>query len=161
MKYFSVVALTIFLVSCGDPSLKINNDKSGEYPTLDRTDTLAGIDKNKNQVRDDIELYISKQGYGAKQKKAAMQFAKAYQAIVTANLSDKTAFEKVKLQRERASSCLLSMEMLDIEDSQYLVSEDLVAITANTKKRLIALLNFDQKLDGMSWELKDDGVCDE
>ncbi len=34
-------------------------EKSGQIPSLDRTNTLLGIDANNNGVRDDIEAYIN------------------------------------------------------------------------------------------------------
>ena len=36
--------------------------KVSEYSKLDRTNILAGIDKDANRIMDDINLYISKQG---------------------------------------------------------------------------------------------------
>lgn len=96
IKYFTIVVFAILLAACGDPSLKTNTDKSGNYPVLDRTDTLAGIDSNKNGVRDDIELYISSQNYDEQHKKTALQMAFVINSMITVDLNNKSEYKKSK-----------------------------------------------------------------
>ena len=57
--------LPIFLlIACG-------NDSS-EPPSLDRTDTIGGVDADKNGIRDDIDTYIKKTYPNYEQKKAVI-----------------------------------------------------------------------------------------
>lgn len=49
---------------------------SGEYPILDRTETLGGIDADKNGIRDDIDRIIASKPYTERQQKAVEQSAR-------------------------------------------------------------------------------------
>ena len=56
-------------------------EASGSLPSLDRTDSISGIDANANGVRDDIEQYIEKKYAEPSQRAAAMQTASSCSAV--------------------------------------------------------------------------------
>jgi len=138
-------------------------ESSGKYPVLDRTDTLAGVDADKNGIRDDIDLYISKQEYSEKQKKAAQQKARVSHKVMTIDLKDKKAVAKLQDEFNRASACLFQMSYgQDGEISGPSVAVEIANLYANTKKRVKARMAFNHTFDGTTFS-PDDYVdpCDD
>ena len=50
-------------------------EDEGKIPKLERTDSIAGIDKDRNGIRDDIDTYILKNYKNEVQRKAVLQYA--------------------------------------------------------------------------------------
>ncbi|MBA4266836.1 MAG: hypothetical protein C0453_17305, partial [Comamonadaceae bacterium] len=66
--------------------------KSG-LPVLDRTPMLGGIDSNGDGVREDIAEYIEHKYTDPAQRRAAMQVARAYQAMLLVDTGDAVALQ--------------------------------------------------------------------
>jgi len=127
-------------------------EDSGKYPVLDRTDTLAGIDENKNGIRDDIDLYISKQGFAPEQEKAIRQEAAVMQRSVTIDVKDKKALAKLQTDSGISMACLSYTKFGEngsVRGSSLAL--DIESLTANTKKRLKNYLAYNHTLDGSVW----------
>ena len=126
-------------------------ETSGDLPTLDRTDTIGGIDANANGVRDDIEAIITKKYTQLDQRAAAMQKAKALQAILLVDPNDKSAVKAASLRSSKSGSCLFKKfnPLSDpLNPLAAIVSREIESLTTNTKKRLKAYLAYGQALDG-------------
>ncbi len=83
-------------------------------PTPDKTEndsTVAGIDKNNNGIRDDVELAIFKKYPNDKKSRAAaLQFVKAEQLYLTKVVNTET-WKAVAEETGRAQLCTLDARM--------------------------------------------------
>ena len=131
----------------------------GAIPLLDRTHTLGGIDEDKKDgIRDDIELYIDV--HYSKQRAPARQLAAALQASLLVDHADPEAVGAVALEIARAVDCVdrSGFKIKNKPDDPDILDE-LQALTANTKRRMISYMLFNQALDGtLSFPL-DGTVC--
>lgn len=146
--------LPIFLlIACG-------NDSS-EPPSLDRTDTIGGVDTDKNGIRDDIDTYIKKTYPNYEQKKAVTQYARSLQASLLIDKDDEIAVKAATNAKAKAISCI-SMKVPDGKSPNgERVVREIVSITTNTKQRLLEYMALDKALDGTVISLPSGEVCDE
>lgn len=146
--------LPIFLlIACG-------NDSS-EPPSLDRTDTIGGVDADKNGIRDDIDTYIKKTYPNYEQKKAVTQYARSLQASLLIDKDDEIAVKAATNAKAKAISCI-SMKVPDGKSPNgERVVREIVSITTNTKQRLLEYMTLDKALDGTVISLPSGDVCDE
>lgn len=170
-------AMTATLVACGEGSSSGSRqgaaqtesvrsaverlEASGELPTLDRTDSIAGVDANANGVRDDIERHIERRYTEPAQRKAAMQTAKAFQQTLLVNTSDAEALDAASELGSRALTCR-SAVFPGVEGipAWTQMSSDLEAMTANTKQRLLAYLAYSKARSGSVSTLPKGDTCD-
>lgn len=134
---------------------------SGAIPRLDRSSNIAGVDANANGVRDDIEEFISRNYPLDSQRAAAMQYARGMQSALLVDASDISAVKEVKRQLSMATRCLYSKfgEKSDVKQPASVGSE-LIAVTTNTKQRLLAYLAYSKALDGASWATPEGDGCE-
>ncbi|MDR0579882.1 MAG: hypothetical protein LBG21_04700 [Campylobacteraceae bacterium] len=150
-KIFTIVATIFLMVGYG-----------GEFPNnLDRTDSLTGIDKNKNGIRDDIEDYINKNYSDEGHRKAMMQYAKTSLAVLLVDISDKIAVKQADIRRSRASHCIfLKFDAKRGDENPNIAWKKIRSMTTNTKARLKAYLDFDKSLAGMAFALPEEDTCE-
>jgi hypothetical protein len=136
-------------------------EASGELPVLDRTDSLAGIDANANGVRDDIERHIEKKYIDPAQRRAAMQTAKAFQRMQLVDANNSAAVDAASELGLRALNCRSTVfPGLEGIPAKSQMSSELEAITANTKKRLLAYLAYNKARSGSVSTLLKGDTCD-
>lgn len=148
-----VLALACMLTACGGggnsastPQGAIEQlESTGELPKLEREPSLAGIDVNGDGVRDDIEQYISRTYSEPAQRKAAMQMARVYQRMLSADTNAATAVESVVVASARAVDCVFDV-FPGAQGSG--VVRTLEALSTNTKTRLKAYLAFNMAASG-------------
>ncbi|MDR2342421.1 MAG: hypothetical protein LBD84_05220 [Campylobacteraceae bacterium] len=163
LKKIFITAVIVFLsAGYGDESNSDRQILSGKLPkNLDRTDGLAGIDENRNGIRDDIEKYIVENYHDEGQKKALFQFAKTMQGILLADISDKTAIKKIDMQDSRAMHCIfLQFNEKKGTENPSVAWKKIRSLTTNTKSRLKAYLNFNKALDGTVATLPRGDTCE-
>jgi len=134
-------------------------EAEGAIPWLDRTPTPGGIDDDKNGIRDDIEVYID--AHYPNLREPARQLAAALQSSLLVDRTDAKALGEVAVQIARAVDCVdRSGFKIQNRPDDPDVLDELQAITANTKMRMIAYMLFNQALDGtLSFPLEG-AVCD-
>jgi uncharacterized lipoprotein NlpE involved in copper resistance len=163
-KIFIMAATVIFLLTgCNsDSSSSDKQTSNNELPELDRTDTLEGIDKNQNGIRDDIENYIVKNYSDEGQRKALFQYAKVLQEDLLVDVSDAIAVKKVGTKGSRAIHCVfLQFKNRDVSDQNPdIASGKIFSMTTNTKARLKAYLKFNKAMDGTAWALPKGDTCE-
>ncbi len=144
------------------PTQKIAKmEDSGELPKLERTNTVEGIDADKNGIRDDIDAYIKKTYVSEEQQKAVNQYAKSLQASLLVDKDNKIAVKAVTNSKARAISCI-SMKVPDGKSpNSDRVVREILSITTNTKQRLLEYVALDKALDGTVISLPSGDVCDE
>ena len=136
-------------------------EDQGAIPKLDRTNTLGGIDVDNDGIRDDIGDYIDT--HYTPLQKPARQLAAALQSSLLVDRADAKALGDVAVQIARAVDCVHASGMkIQNKPDDPDVLDELQALTANTKLRMIAYMLFNQALDGtLSFPLKDEEVCDD
>ena len=122
--------------------------KSG-LPILDRMPTLDGLDADGDGVREDIAEYIEHKYTDPAQRRAAMQVARAYQAMLLVDTRSPVALQLVSEQSFRAIACLRFAFPGDEALAQRIsILDELEAMTTNTKERLKVYLAYNKARSG-------------
>jgi hypothetical protein len=133
-------------------------ERSGKYPTLDRSSDIAGPDVNQNGVRDDIEAWINAQPVTEPQRKALMQKAKALQRTLIVDLTDKEALQQVGEATMAATNC--GGDSFESFGKYYEVSGKIEAMTANTRERAMRYMQYSKARSGSITTLPDHDTCE-
>jgi len=133
-------------------------ERKGGYPTLDRSDDIAGPDANKNGVRDDIEAWINTLDVTELQRKALMQKAKSLQQTLLVDLDDKDAVQRVGQELMASTNCGGD------RFSPYAVFSTLrgkiEVMTANTRERASRYMQYNKARSGSSTTLPNYDTCE-
>lgn len=130
-----------------NPQIGAVENQAGR-PGVKSTDfepTIAGIDANKNGVRDDIEQYIEKKYPDPAQRAAMMQYAKARQNFILTS----TTPEKAHAAAEdlwRSFACVRNQ----LGDAWLDATKDILAMYLNTRERLSANARAQDNLAGQT-----------
>lgn len=136
-------------------------ESSGAIPHLERGIELTGMDTNANGIRDDIDSIITSKYTLSTQRDAAMQTAKAMQNALTVDKTDIAAVKVIDREISKAINCIYSTFDGEVGLNQPArVVQELESITANTKQRLLAYLQFNKALDGTSSALPEGDTCE-
>jgi len=157
-------AFVLFAVACaedgGSPRDKLDAlERDHVLPTLDRTDSLAGIDNNNDGIRDDIEAYIASTYPDPAQQAAVRQLAAVTQEEILVDKGDKAALRKIDIRGMHAVHCL-SSRFGDGDEHPAAVGARIEALSANTKARLLAYLAYSAAMDGTTGTLPEGDTCE-
>lgn len=159
-RWLGAALCGLALAACGDggpPAAATSNDvaklaqleASGAIPKLERLPMIEGIDIDRNGVRDDIDAYITKTYPDEAQRRAALQMARAYQAMLLVDKSDERALDEVSRQSFRAVACQKFAFLGDAgRIASYQMMRELRSVTTNTKERLQAYLAYNKARSG-------------
>ncbi len=134
-------------------------EASGQLPKLDRSTDIKGPDTDNNGIRDDIDAWIAVQPITDEQKKAARQMARAQQATLMADLTDKAALDQLGDRTMRGVDCLADSFEPDYQKGLDL-SNRIEAITANTKERTKQYIAYNRAASGSVTELAPGNNCE-
>ncbi|HEY2419744.1 MAG TPA: hypothetical protein VGH84_17645 [Steroidobacteraceae bacterium] len=133
-------------------------ERKGGYPTLDRSDDIAGPDTNKNGVRDDIEAWINTLNVTEPQRKALMQDARATQRALLVDLTDKAAVQRVGEGLMASNHC----GAIRFKPFAEFIgpSQKIEAMTANTRERAARYMQYNKARSGSSTTLPNYDTCE-
>lgn len=134
-------------------------EASGALPRLERLPMLEGVDVNANGVRDDIESHILRKYSDSSQQRAAMQTARAFQAMLLVDKNDAIALEAVSEAMSRTVVCSISAFPVAGREGDAMFDE-LRSLTTNTKPRLQAYLDYNKARSGTVVTLPEGGACE-
>lgn len=141
----------------GPPSVNI----AGVMVDLDRSASLAGVDKDANGIRDDIDNYIKvlaeKKAYDAPQVRAIQQSARAMQGLVTVEPTNRDATASASDTDMDAINCIF--DRLG-EDDASAVLKQVKRSTVNTKLRVLAYMKYNHTQDGTITTLPMRDTCE-
>ncbi len=100
------------------------------------------VDYNYNGVRDDIEKHITKK-FPASQHELALRYAKVIQMKMESNKADEIKIKEISNESSSILSCIF-----ESIPNPVVFSEEIISVTTNTKKRLLAYLEFSKALNG-------------
>ncbi|KAB7691841.1 hypothetical protein [Plesiomonas shigelloides] len=139
-------------------------EASGLTPSLERGNSLIGLDRNHNSIRDDIDQYIKEKHPHREQSKAAEQLAKSLNSIFLVENDDINEARRIVKSNSDAINCIYTVfiskqnnSLESIEPAQ--VVSEIESITFNTKNRLLKYIQFNKLLDGTSWPSSDGNTC--
>ena len=136
-------------------------ETSGSIPILERGITIAGTDANADGIRDDINDYIDSNYSATPRRAAAMQSAKALQKALLVDTTDIIVVKEINREIAQADNCIYTQFDGNNNSKQPAqVSQEIEAITTNTKERLLAYLAFSKSLDGTSWAMPEGDSCE-
>lgn len=136
-------------------------EKTGGIPTLERGDTLIGIDSNLNGVRDDIEAILARDSSSDAQLAALLQTARALQSSLTVDKTDIAAVKAVDREISKGLNCIFSVfDGTNGTKHPMRIAQELESITTNTKPRLKAYLQYNKALDGTSSASPEGDTCE-
>jgi hypothetical protein len=122
-------------------------ERKGSYPTLDRSNDIAGPDANKNGVRDDIEAWINTLNVTEPQRKALMQSARSLQQTLLVDLDDNTAVQRVGEGLMASTKC--SGDRFEpSREKSYPLTDKIEAMTANTRTRTERYIRYNKASSG-------------
>ena len=134
-------------------------ERKGGYPTLDRSDDIAGPDANKNGVRDDIEAWIGTFDVTELQRKALMQKAKALQQTLLVDLADKVAVQRAGEGLAASTKCA-GDRFAPVRSNSYAITDKIEAMTANTRKRAARYMQYNKARSGSSTTYPRGDTCE-
>lgn len=122
---------------------------------------IAGIDRDGNGVRDDVDAYIERNYVALPQRAAAVQAAKAMQMAMTVDVKNAVAVRDANNRLARADHCIyLRFDGGIGSQPPARVSQELESIATNTKQRLLAYLAFNRALNGTAWAMPSGDSCE-
>lgn len=153
--------LFISLLICGILTACTIIKKQTNEPQLgsDYSETVAGIDQDKNGIRDDIDTFIKQRYSTPAQQRAASQYAKGLQASLLVNIRDHQAVKITTATKAQGISCIFKSFPGGRNANNESVVGELLAITTNTKQRLNAYAALDRTMDSEVDSLPPDDAC--
>jgi hypothetical protein len=137
-------------------------EAQGQLPQLERLPLVAGIDIDNDGVRDDIAEHIRRTYTEPVQYRAAMQTARALQAMLLVDIYDHLALNEVSEAGDRAIACVRRVAFAGdtnrLQGSQLL--HELESMTTNTKERLQAYLAYNKAMSGSVSVGPEGNVCE-
>jgi len=163
IKIFMIIGVVAGVAGSGDSSstppppttLTIGQqiaalEANGTLPTLDRTNTLGGIDANNNDIRDDIERWIASQPITNDKKRALSQFAKSMQESILVDASNSAMVLAVSARESAAIKCINRLGADRVNGVNTISAIE--KYMANTKTRVVAYLKYANALNGTIFE---------
>jgi len=131
-----------------------SNSRSAPAPSeAARQDALAGIDRNGNGVRDDIEKLVHEFNVTPDGRKAALQLARATQVALTTSSTEEAA-RRNGAEMVRAQACLASQ----VPDFTTYLSA-VRAQTLDTDLRRLAWQAFEEKIARLEFSELQGAIC--
>lgn len=165
MLVVSHTALLGTAVGCGGGGASDTLFSSTAIPpdiTEDASAGLQGIDANTNGIRDDIDqLIATKYAETPAERKAAEQNARALQRVLS--VTTKAEALAASDQSSRAINCLgdtLEGSNEEGKERWIAASEEIQALTANTRERLKRYLEYCKFLGGEILHFPTESTCD-
>lgn len=150
MRLFAIF-LMLTLAACSD--LDQHARQAAKSMNLDMTTKLdhssdpAGPDIDKNGIRDDIDLWISKQEFISDQVSVTKAYARVLQQTMVTKTKDREQARMIANKNGRAMECLFFV--FNNENNFIGLSSILEQSTFNTRERLLQQDRFNSMLDGM------------
>ncbi len=133
-------------------------------PGAEADKTVAGIDANKNGIRDDVELAIFREyPNSAKTRAVLLQYALALQMDATQPFINEQIATGVRMEQSRANDCVIKSlsgikdyaEYLKVGDAMFAFIKN---VQRNTQSRKEAENIFAKNV--RSYSVPSEGICD-
>lgn len=143
----------IALVPAAAPVAQSRDRSAPATPDTARKEALAGIDRNGDGIRDDIEKLVNGFAVTPDGRKAALQLARATQVALTTSTSEEAAHRN-GTEMVRAQACLAS----HVPDFTTYLSA-LRAQALDTDLRRLAWQEFEEKIARLQFTEMEGAIC--
>lgn len=165
-RHLGCLALVLFLpAACGGdepsppPARSIEDlERQGLLPVLDRSESLGGPDTDGNGVRDDLDAWIARQDGTPARRDALRQLARAFRDALLIH-GDTIAAQEAAWRTTRAVACVMAHSGAGTEGAHAVA--ELRKMSANTRPRVLAYLDYAASLDGAVLSLPAGNGCDD
>lgn len=145
-KVICIVSVSIVLCGCHlNDADRAKYDVQQELIHLDRRDSLQGIDKDKNGIRDDIDEYIQNNFEDEKEQILVSNVARNLQKSLTIDLTK--SMQVLQANKQLESSIVELNNLFNIEDTHNNIVETLQSLTSNTGYRFAASMSFSETVE--------------
>ena len=132
-------------------------EDKGQIAVLDRSTSIKGPDTNNNNIRDDIDKYISSLNITLEQKKAVEQLARNMQDSLLVDVTNARELRRVSRKAMLAINCL-SLTFTFPDKGNMITSIE--SKTANTKQRAMKYILYSNALSGSVLRLPSGDTCE-
>lgn len=147
MKVLLTLLLAGTLAACGPQASESELTESTKLENEDLTDTLAGVDANGDDVRDDIETHLKKR---LADKPDALYWALELAKSETATVLATTRQQAMESGQRRMSALDCMANATQANPLVWIaISQDITAFSFNTERRLRAY--------NLTWQLRNGG----
>ena len=144
-------------------------ERRGELPVLDRSTDIAGLDTDRNGIRDDIDAYIVALPVSDAMKKATRQVARVQQKALTIDLNDQITLLALSDASMASTACMSQTAEAGLPADQrnkasndgYAITLKIEAITANTPERADRYMAYMRALHGSTTTYPEGKVCED
>lgn len=161
LKKIFIILCRCFVYGCEHYEKELKNVGNSPYFTKeDKSNGLAGIDLNKNNVRDDIENYINAKYAGNDEYIGSLLgLSSSLRNQFKATTDDREIHRQLTNEMMQQLVCLNDIEKrLGITHSNGAFLE-IVAIHSNTEMRMNHSRKIDAMLSGMTFRLPNNSKC--
>ena len=132
-------------------------EDKGQIAVLNRSTSIKGPDTNNNNIRDDIDKYISSLNITLEQKKAVEQFARNMQDTLLVDVTNVIELRSVDKKSDLAINCLFTLFPYPNRGNMITSIE---SKTANTKQRAMKYILYNNALSGSVSRLSSGDTCE-
>lgn len=163
-RFFVLPLLCLFLSACGGGSGSSARTSSNLPAEPDRTAnnaTLAGIDSDGDDVRDDVQRLIFNTYTSATKRALATALAKETRKLYMTPPTTKAEARKIADDKGKPIYCIYSRREMDFEERSEII--DLItAAHADTAARMKAYREYNKLLHGETFYSRSNepGICD-
>lgn len=119
-----------------NPNMYFDNELEPPLPDEDENSkTIEGVDKNKNGVRDDVEIWINRTYGLSDERKALMQFSRSFilELQTAVELNKEKSFELIQ-ESEKATICMIGV-FKNQENLKALKHLDVLIVNTSHRKK--------------------------
>lgn len=119
-----------------NPNMTFDNEVEPPLPDEDENSkTIEGVDKNKNGVRDDVEIWINRTYSVSDERKALMQFSRSFilELQTAVELNKEKSFELIQ-ESEKATICMIGV-FKNQENLKALKHLDVLIVNTSHRKK--------------------------
>lgn len=146
--------LSLMLFGCLGHNQTTTSDNlsfTTDITMLDRSETIIGIDRNKNGIRDDIELIIRESYEEPLTKQLVLDLAKSLQDTLAVDPANEKQVVRAYAATEQSINCL-GHHLGDNDLQASKVAEGLSELTHNTGPRFSHAVSFENALTNIQPE---------
>lgn len=122
--------------------------------------TISGPDANNNEIREDIDAFITIQGYSPAQRQSAQQVARALADVLRANPVNQYELKTTDLNLQKSINCAYSRFPESGAFQAHAEIEKLEKLTVNTKTRVETYVKFQIAMSGKVLASPQGDSCD-
>lgn len=146
MRLLFLSALSFMIFGCSDQMSDSASNNKISLTKLDRSESVQGVDRNKDGVRDDIETIIKETYEEPLTRELVYDLARNLQKNLTIDHNNKEQVLRAYSATEKSITCLDTHATKHNIESRKVI-EELSLLTSNTGVRFFNTLQFEDAVE--------------